>query len=562
MLRLRKFLIGAFVYIAASGALISLFAVPACISLVKAGVTHQQIWNPQGPSAPIGRTASVTGLALLFGMPPIVAFLYGMAWWKLRRGAPSGRRWAIAASCSILVQGIPFYLATGVLFFYVYTERWREFLVLDLVTLFIGIAGLLFFLPRNSAPAAVVSPRIAGDGTSNVFDVLVLVGSLIGYAYGYSRLERWGYNQGLEPAHGLLMWEQLFGAILICTVLHELGHASAAIALGMRLRAFIVGPFQFRLRGGKWKFKFVLSKILGGGGAMGAVPTDPKQPVWREVLMIAAGPLASLLTGVVALTAALTAGDQFYESYWEFLGIIGLLGTLSFVINLVPMRPEALYSDGARIYQLLSGGRWAKIHRVETFVQATLVTPLRPRDYDMEAIECAGREFTQGAPAVWLRMLATSHYIDCGDLALARQANAEAESIFLASQPDLNPAFCASLALEAVLLRRDATAARQWFERAAANKSIMSEYPTDYWLAQAALQWVENRTEEARASSKKAEEFSRTFPTTGAYNYDRHLCKLLGQAMEQAPGAAMDEAQEEAIAAQPPDEPLAASAMS
>lgn len=407
--------------------------------------------------------------------------------------------------------------------------------MLDLATTLVAGLGLAAFVPRSAgAPVVEVQPRIAGDGTSNVFDVLVIVLSLAGYWMGWYWLERWGRNHGLDPAHGLLGWEQLLGALLINTAMHELGHASAAIALGMSLRAFIVGPFQFRLHAGKWRFKFAPSKILSGGGAMGAIPADPNQPIWREIVMIAAGPLASLLTGVVALTAALTAVDQPYAAYWEFLGITGLLGILSFFVNLIPMRPEALYSDGARIYQLLSGGRWAHLHRVETFVQATLITPLRPRDYDLQAIERASGEFTQGAPAVWLRLLATSHYIDCGLMAQAREANAQAESIFQASQPTLHPALFASLTIESAFFRRDAVAARQWADRIPA-KSVQSEFPVDYWMAQAAVQWVENRLDEARASLRKAEEIGRTLPAAGAYNYDRDLCTLLAQAMDTQP---------------------------
>jgi Peptidase family M50 len=536
MHKFRKLLVGVFSFVASLEILISIVAIPALVGLIKGSLGNQSIFDPYGPAARLSESVLLTACALLFAMPPVAGLLYGMAWWKLRRGRPSGRGWAIAASVAILAQGLPYYLVTFILLVYAESGAWRDFAVLDLATILLAALGMVAFVPRSAGtPVVTLPPRIAGDGTSNVLDVLVAVLSLAGYWMGWHWLERWGYAHGFESAHGLLVWEQLLGAFLINTAMHEFGHASTAIALGMRLRAFIVGPFQFRHHAGKWRFKFAPSKILGGGGAVGAVPTDANQPIWREVLMIAAGPLASLLTGMVALSAALTAAHQPYEAYWEFLGITGLLGILSFFVNLIPMRPEALYSDGARIYQLLSGGRWARLHRVETFVQATLVTPLRPRDYDMQAIERAAVEFTQGAQAVWLRLLATSHYIDRGEMARAREANSQAESIFQASQPDLHPAFCASLTFEAAFLRRDSAAARHWFERMTAKKSILSEFPTDYWLAQAALQWVENRPDEARSSLQKADESSQTSPTTGAYNYDRYLCTLLRQAMEKQP---------------------------
>jgi Peptidase family M50 len=535
MRKFRKLLAGVFFFIATLEILISLVAIPALFGLIKGGLTHQPLLNPYGPAMRLGQSVLLIALALLFAMPPVAAFSYAMAWWKLKRGAPSGRAWALAASAAMLVQGLPYYLVTFILFFYAGSNAWRDFAILDVATGFLAVLGLAAFAPRSAgAPVVTVHPRIAGDGTSNILDVLVVLVSLAGYWIGSNWLEKWGYARGLDSAHGLLIWEQLLAAFLINTLLHELGHASAAIALGMRLRAFIVGPIQFRLRQAKWKFKFVPSKIFGGGGAVAAVPTDPHQPIRSEILMIAAGPLASLLTGVVALTAALTAAGQFYEPYWEFLGITGLLGVLSFIINLMPARPGALYTDGARIYQLLSGGRWAHLHRVETIVQATLVTPLRPRDYDMQAIERASREFTEGAPAVWLRLVATSHYLDCGEMARARDSACEAESIFQALQPTLHPVLYTSLTVNDALARRDAAAARRWADRIEA-KSVLPEFPMDYWMAQAAVQWLENRMNEARASLKKADEIGKSLPSAGAYKHDRDLCALLGQAMDAHP---------------------------
>ena len=44
-------------------------------------------------------------------MPAVLAVASAMAWWTLRRGGPSARRWAIAASISSLVMSAPFLVA-------------------------------------------------------------------------------------------------------------------------------------------------------------------------------------------------------------------------------------------------------------------------------------------------------------------------------------------------------------------------------------------------------------------------------------------------------------------
>lgn len=547
MLKLRKLLPGVFPFVAALFVLVSFGSVSRLI-LSARSPHHFLIHRDLSPWMQ-GLSLVLLALSeLILAMPPLVAFLYGMAWWKLRGGKPSGRGWAIAASVSMLVQAVPLYTAT--LYIYRYSSRGagglNAFLLIDLATLALAVAGLVAFLPPSAATASAVSarpPRMPGDGTSAFFDILVWVGSFIAYWFAWTWLERWGYAHGFEPARGLLVWEQIFGALLVSTALHEAGHASVAIAVGMRLRAFLVGPFQFRIRQGKWTFKFVPSRLLSSGGAVSAVPTDPNQPLWHDILMIAAGPFASLLTGAVALTAALTAEGQFYQPYWEFIGLIGLMGLLAFAVNLMPMRPEANYSDGALIYQLLSGGRWADLHRVQAITGATLITPLRPRDYDIHALERVSREFTQGGQAVWLRLLSTSCFLDRGQMDQARQANAEAEAIFQASKPELTGGLYAVLTFDTAFLRRDAMAARQWADRMTAKHSELKEFPVDYWLANAALQWSENHPEEARAALMKAEAIGQTLPAAGAYDYDRYRCALLRQAMD----------------AQPSDEPVAVS---
>lgn len=52
---------------------------------------------------------------LLYITPPILAALYGGAWWTLRTGTVSARRWSIAASVATLILCIPQLVAIGLL---------------------------------------------------------------------------------------------------------------------------------------------------------------------------------------------------------------------------------------------------------------------------------------------------------------------------------------------------------------------------------------------------------------------------------------------------------------
>src|SRR5438046_2624889 len=105
--------------------------------------------------------------------------------------------------------------------------------------------------------------------------------------------------------------------------------------------------------------------------------------------------------------------------------------------NLVPFRTGGNYSDGAQIYQLLCNGPWADLDRAFSVAGSSLVTPLRPKNYDMDAIVRAGRTIDQGAQGLVLRLLAYNHYLDWGKFPEAGDALREATLIYNQSASDI-----------------------------------------------------------------------------------------------------------------------------
>jgi hypothetical protein len=322
----------------------------------------------------------------------------------------------------------------------------------------------------------------------------------------------------------------LLAALLITTVLHECGHAVTGLALGMKLRAFIVGPFQWRIRDGRWKFQFIPAKFLSAGGATALVPTNPHQSIAKYIWMIAAGPLANLFTGLIATFLAITAVGRPYELYWQILALISTLSMISFAVNLIPVRPEAHYSDGARIYQILRGGPWADLQRALSVAASTTVTPLRPKDYDIDAIQRAELSFTQGQQALVLRLLASSYFLDCGMMRQASDAVAEAERICQESSLDMPAEMCMAFVYRTAFLRRDAAGARKWWEQMESKKP--THLGADYWLAQSALFWIEGRKEEAREAWSKGNVLVQKLPAAGDYEFDRYRSALLHDCIE------------------------------
>ncbi|HEU4983752.1 MAG TPA: M50 family metallopeptidase, partial [Acidobacteriaceae bacterium] len=452
--------------------------------------------------------------------------LYGAAAWAIFANKGSARALGLIASTS------PALIFLGAAHrFHIAFVPW--------ISIGVAVAGLIAFLPRSapqSASRTTTPVRIPGDGTIPWMRTAVWAVGGVGFIYGLNWWWGWARAQGLPWDRGVSFYLQLVLVDLAVVLLHELGHAITGLALGMKLRAFIVGPFQWRISDGKWGFKFSPAGFFSAGGATALVPTNPRQPPSEKVCMIAAGPFASVASGILALCAAFIAPGQPWEPAWLLLACFGVASVLVGVLNLIPFQTRTSYSDGAQIYQLLSGGPWADYHRVLAVMGSTLVTPLRPRDYDIEAIKRAALHITQGSKAILLNLLASNYHLDRGEFH---------EAAFFFSQADLVRKNCGTnqvpsgwytvFAFREAFLRHDAREARAWWERYEATKSTRQN--VDYWLARAALLWAEKSFGEAWLALEKAEEAGRQLPKFGAYEFDRYRCELLRKAVTESANA-------------------------
>src|SRR5262249_14618552 len=157
---------------------------------------------------------------------------------------------------------------------------------------------------------------------------------------------------------------------------------------------------------GRWTFQILPRKIFDLGGATGMVSTSRDHFRSTRVCMIAAGPFASLVFGLLTFAVAMSAPNSGWEGDFSLLASMATLSLLVFAINLIPIRSKGSYSDGAQIYQILSAGPWSDYHRAVSIVGSTLVTRLRPRDYDIEALKRAAAGITHGLQGMLLRFYA------------------------------------------------------------------------------------------------------------------------------------------------------------
>lgn len=462
----------------------------------------------------------------------LLGLIYGAACWTFWTGKSSARGWGLAAS------GVN--AALGCLFLYVdrrfLTAPATAFLNPDALLLGFGLAGIVAFRRRDVVKAEKLMHPLPGDGTNAIVNRVIWIAGTGAFVAGMTWWLRWAKLQGLarssHPFRGSLLHDLVLILLLelLMVATHEFGHAIVAEALGMRLRAFIVGPLQWRIRDGKWEFRVILSGFFSIGGATAVAPTCPYRPVWRDICMMAAGPAVSLAAGLAALWAAVSAPGRPWAGDWLALAFFSTLSLLTGVLNLVPFRTRNFYSDGARIYQLLSSGPWADLHRAFSMAAATTITPLRPRDYDIDAIRRAGSTISVGEQALHLRLLAASYYLDTGRIADASQALSEAEAVYLESASEIPAELHAPFVFGKAYLEHDARGTRLWWERMQAKKPM--RHDAEYWIAKSAFLWSEHRLDEAMEAWEEGNALVQQLPHTGAYETDRDQFALLHRELE------------------------------
>ena len=487
-----------------------------------------------GLFSPLAR-AQYAALAALLAL----AGVFAQAWWTTRK--PSERRnlWAAGASLVTLVGGVCI----------LWMGRARLSMSSPgLLTAALGVLGAVVYsqggtLPgteaaSSPAPAAAAPKpaRVAGDRTHPWVNHAFTALSLAAEAASVYLWSIWAHSQGLA-GRGHLPWYLLFTvAVFAATVIHECGHALAAWTFQMKLLSFNAGPLKWRKHEGKWRFRFDPEGFFNLGGAVRVVPTNPEQPPSQDLWMIAAGPLANIWFGLLALWAVLWLRWPLYEQTWRLVAFTASFCFIAAITNLLPfLTSDGGYSDGARILQMLTRSPLNDYHRVMNGLAATLVTPRRKRDLDIQAIERAANAFPKDLRGLHLKLCASGVYLETGRLPEARSALLAAESIYNNNLTDLPVQLHTPFIIGQAYLLRNAARARVWWDRMEAKEP--TEFNVDYWLARTALLWIEGNTRAAEEVWQKADAAAQKLPPFGAYEFDRFRCALLREELDSASGS-------------------------
>ena len=488
---------------------------------VALGLHRQFGANPRAP-----HFSKILLINAVFAAASCLMLASAISYWK---------RWRAARLLGILVGGMN--LGVPLVFVYLSWRYWHgtifHGLTSSVLPIGLGVAGIWAFAqwrPTQESRAAEVEMESSrkGDGTSTWLNRAFVIGEYFLYFGIWIGVGTWGARKGLPS---VTFWPALVQVIIVTIIavtLHECGHALCGIALDNKIRAFIAGPFRWQYLMGRWRFSFNPMGLLATGGATAVVPQRLHEPKWKELCIIIAGPLANLLTGAIAVGFMLRAPGEMWKQYWWMVAMFAVISLTVSAVNLVPRRTDGSYTDGARIYQVLSGGSWYELSEVFRAAMATSVSALRPRDYDIDSIH---RVIASGIATdiqeMVLHLFAHSYYLDRAQPQEAAREMQAAEAAYDKCAQHVPAELHSSFVVYEAAVRHDAARARLWWERMEAKKPTL--LTADYWMAQSSLYWVEGKKEESQAAWNKAEAFLNRMPSVGTYAFDRDRLTELKQ---------------------------------
>jgi hypothetical protein len=138
------------------------------------------------------------------------------------------------------------------------------------------------------------------------------------------------------------------------TFVHEAGHALAGAMMGFRLSVFRVTPLELVVESdGRMRFAWH-SKL--GGGYLGQ-PKHVRHLSLRTAVITAGGPAANVLTFLACWFWLRTEG-MFTGTGFAFVRGLMIFSLFSAVLNLAPFEYGGSKTDGRRLCEAITSGRW------------------------------------------------------------------------------------------------------------------------------------------------------------------------------------------------------------
>lgn len=268
-------------------------------------------------------------------------------------------------------------------------------------------------------------------------------------------------------------------AIWTQTILHEAGHALAALARGYRPFAFGVGPLRLERGTGGWRLH-VARNVRGIGGFASLLPPpNAARPRLDDAVYLAGGPLANLVGAGLALALMPTLAPG--STAWLAAGMFAAFGLLLGAINLVPFTSAGWRSDGRGLLDLLRRPALVAAYRRLQELGVLTMTGVRPRDWPEALVPPLPGPEADRLLRLGAAQLRLSRALDRDEPGMAREAAAVLAEAYPETPDGQRQLIAISLAAHAALIERDADLLDAWRERL--DGALFDLTAQRHWLA-------------------------------------------------------------------------------
>jgi hypothetical protein len=317
-----------------------------------------------------------------------------------------------------------------------------------------------------------------------------LLSAAIGGAAGVL-LARGGALRYFESSHRafgplpILAAEALVLWAVIST--HEGGHLLAATLVGFRGLLYVSGPLHVYRDDTGWRLRLNRNFALYGG-IVSALPLTMDRLRQRLLMMVAGGPVASLLSGVIAWTLlASTAPASLSRA---LLGSYAFVSLAIGVITLIPARSIGYLTDGGQLVRLIRGGAEVERDNAVMCLVAASYAGTRPRDWDRGVVAVVTQPSEDPRERLTAARYAFGYALDMGDIDVARGHLAVVlADVDLLPRP-IQAMMLVSAGYFAARYDRSSTTARRYVDRA---RQIWTMPASSTSITDAAIALLENR---------------------------------------------------------------------
>lgn len=321
--------------------------------------------------------------------------------------------------------------------------------------------------------------------------------------------------------------------------LHELGHLLTGLAQGFRFYLYVVGFLGIK-RDEHDRVKVYFNKDMQlFGGIAGSFPTKQMSNVLQKMAWVAAaGPITSLVTGFLFTWAAFTMiGNLSAEApiiYKLFCGFTLFCAFFSFAIfaaTTIPNRTGPFFTDRARFFRLIRGGKEAEIEQATLELTTLSYSGRRYRDLNWKQIE-----LIQTDPAPMMRSVgeyyAYFYHLDRHEYELAHNYAVKLEIASVEMPAMLKNEYLREAAFSFAFVKKDMAKAVPLWQKV--QPIFEKQEVASVWRTKAALAVAKNETDEAKKLIQKALSELAKKPNKGAEILEKELLEQLHQQLADA----------------------------